>query len=115
MTTSSQGDVVLVPFPFTDLSTQKRRPAVVISADWFNQSRNDCVLVAVTSQIPNKLDKDQLLLSPSDLTSAGLPKPSIIKLGKIITINQTLIVKTLGKLSTTTLSDVLMGVQHILS
>jgi len=50
-----RGDVVLVPFPFTDLSTAKQRPALVVPADWFNEIRRDRVLVAITSQIPATL------------------------------------------------------------
>jgi len=43
------GDVVLVPFPFTDQTTKKRRPAVVVSSAAYNQKRPDIVLMAVTS------------------------------------------------------------------
>src|SRR5256885_13254971 len=46
-----RGDIVLVPFPFTDLSSSKRRPALVVSPDWFNSSNQDLVLVGITSQI----------------------------------------------------------------
>ena len=49
MTTYKQGDIVLIPFPFTDLSRAKKRPALVVSADWYNTSRQDFVLAAITS------------------------------------------------------------------
>ena len=51
MTTYSFGDIVLVPFPFTDQSTAKKRPAVVVSSDAYNQKRPDIIIMAVTSQI----------------------------------------------------------------
>ena len=46
-----QGDIVLVSFPFTDLTSSKRRPALVLSPDSFNAAGEDLVLAAVTSQI----------------------------------------------------------------
>ena len=45
-----RGDIVLVPFPFTDLSFTKKRPALVVSPDKFNEHAQDVVLVAITSQ-----------------------------------------------------------------
>ena len=45
----NQGDVVLIPIPFTDLTTQKRRPVIVISNDAYHQSCSDFVMVAMTS------------------------------------------------------------------
>ena len=44
------GDVVLVPFPFTDQSAMTKRPAVVVSSDPYNRSRPDVIVLAVTSQ-----------------------------------------------------------------
>jgi mRNA interferase MazF len=50
MTDYDFGDVVLVPFPFTDQTTTKKRPAVVVSSAAYNSERPDIVLIAVTSR-----------------------------------------------------------------
>lgn len=51
MTSFEYGDIVLVPFPFTDQSATKKRPAVVISSEAYNSERPDLIIMAVTSQI----------------------------------------------------------------
>jgi mRNA interferase MazF len=106
-TSFNQGDVVLVPFPFTDLSAVKQRPALVLSPLRLNKVRNDVVVAAITSQIPEIIAEDELLLSDTDLRTAGLPKASIIKLGKIFTIHQGLIRKKLGRVPDPTLENIL--------
>jgi mRNA interferase MazF len=77
-----------VPFPFTDLSAVKQRPALVLSPDRLNKVRTDLVVAAITSQVPAALGEDEILLSANELDAAGLPKVSLIKLGKIFTIHQ---------------------------
>ncbi len=106
MTTYSQGQVVLIPFPFTDLTTTKQRPAVILSSDSYNRTHPDIILAAITSQVPTQLQPDEYLLSGTDQKIAGLPKPSVIKLGKIVTIDQRLIRKALGKLPLETMKKV---------
>src|SRR5438034_253207 len=106
-TSFNQGDVVLVPFPFTDLSAVKQRPALVLSPDRLNKVRPDVVVAAITSQIPDVIGEDEILLSDTDLRTAGLPKASIIKLGKIFTIHQGLIRKKLGRVPDSTLQSTL--------
>lgn len=103
----NQGDIVLVPFPFTDLSATKQRPAIVLSPKRLNNQRSDLVVPAITSQIPDILSDDEVLLSDADLRAAGLPKRSIVKLGKIFTIHQGLIRKKLGCIPQSTLDEVL--------
>jgi hypothetical protein len=51
MTAFSFGDVILVPFPFTDQSQAKQRPAVVVSSARYNTERPDLILMAITSQV----------------------------------------------------------------
>ena len=103
----NQGDIVLVPFPFTDLSATKQRPAIVLSPKRLNNLRSDLVVAAITSQIPDTLSDDEVLLSDADLRAAGLPKRSIVKLGKIFTIHQGLIRNKLGCIPQSTLDEVL--------
>jgi len=81
------------------LSAVKQRPALVLSPDRLNKVRTDLVVAAITSQIPDVLGEDEILLSETDLRTAGLPKPSIIKLSKIFTIHQGLIRKKIGHVS----------------
>ncbi len=54
MTTCRYGDVVLVTFPFTNLQTTKKRPAVIISSLSYNQARPDFILMAINSQVKNE-------------------------------------------------------------
>jgi mRNA interferase MazF len=60
-TTYKRGDVVLVPFPFTDLTSAKQRPALVVSADAFNSTRDDVLVAAITSQVPAQLAADEFM------------------------------------------------------
>ena len=101
-----RGDVVLVPFPFTDLRAAKQRPALVISPDQFNSSRDDLLVVAITSQIPATLAADEFLIPPNDLAACGLPKPSLIKLLKLVTLHRLLVVRRIGFLPEPALGQV---------
>jgi mRNA interferase MazF len=111
-TSYKRGDVVLVPFPFTDLSATKQRPALVISSDVFNSTHDDVVVTAITSQVPATSAPDEFPLSKPDLISCGLPKPSIVKLSKIVTLHQQLIIKCIGALPQTTLEKVLSQIRQ---
>ena len=92
------GDVILVPFPFTDQSTTKRRPAAVISSSRYNTEGPDLILLAITSQVRASLAFGEALIV--DWQTAGLIKPSVFK-PLITTIEQVLVIKRLGNLSTT--------------
>lgn len=85
-----KGDIVLVPFPFTHLSGNKNRPAIILYA-----SLDDVTVCFVTTQLKYQSEFD-VLIQPSDLN--GLKKHSVVKLNKIATIDKSLLIGLLGKL-----------------
>jgi len=109
MTSYEQGDIVLVPFPFTDLSTVKKRPALVVSADWYNKRYRDVVLVAVTSHVPLILDELDYRITETDFKTGKLYKDSIVKLGKVLvfTIESSLIIKRICDVRGQTMDKIL--------
>ncbi len=96
MTVYKRGDIVLVPFPFSDQTFIKKRPAVVISSDVYNSHSLDIIIMAVTSNLKNYIMTNECEIK--DYSSAGLLKPSIIK-SAVSTIDKSLVLKKLGNLS----------------
>lgn len=92
----SFGDVVLVPFPFTDQSGTKKRPAVVVSSSGYNASRRDVVIMAITSQVRTPLGYGEAMVA--DWQGAGLVKASVLK-PVFTTIEQGLVLRAMGRLS----------------
>lgn len=95
------GEVVLVPFPFTNQSGAKKRPAVIISSNRYNAVRRDVVIMAITSQIRLPLDFAEALVS--DWQAAGLIKPSVLK-PVLTTIEQGMVIRAMGQLSVSDLT-----------
>jgi mRNA interferase MazF len=75
MTAYKPGDILLVPFPFTDQTTTKQRPAVVLSSESYNRSHPDLILAPATSKITHKTDE----VLVSEWQSADLLKASVVK------------------------------------
>lgn len=92
----SFGDVLLVPFSFTDQSGTKKRPAVVVSSHGYNASRRDIVIMAITSQVRALPGFGEAMVA--DWQGAGLIKVSVLK-PVFTTIEQGLVLRTMGHLS----------------
>jgi mRNA interferase MazF len=93
-----QRDIVLIPIPFTDLTSQKRRPAVVISSDNYNETHEDIVVVALTS---NAEPRDfSITLTYDDLEEGVLKVTNMIRTDKIYTLNKSIIIKVFGRVKT---------------
>lgn len=89
----SKGEIILLAYPFTDLSTQKVRPAVVVSAD--DERYEDIFVVPLTSRV-HKLSENEFVLT--NWQEAGLNVPTAIKRGCIL-IDVNLVMKKIGRLS----------------
>ena len=100
-----RGALVLVPFPFTDLTGQKRRPAVVVSPRGFHAE--DVVVCAVTSRVPPRLDRWGIALDAGDMVERRLPRPSVVLVGKLFTIHRDLIRGVAGRLEPAKLDELL--------
>lgn len=87
-------DVILVPFPFTNLSRVKKRPALIISPDSYNSDR-DVIILFITSNIHAYPKPGDHLIE--FWQESGLPKPSMTKM-KFATIATTIIDKKIGSL-----------------
>lgn len=89
-------DVVKVPFPFTDKTATKNRPALVLSsAAHFNAAIGHSVMAMITTAAQSPWPLDCPLL---DLESAGLPAPSLVRF-KLFTLDHRLVRATLGQLA----------------
>lgn len=82
----NQGDIVIVPFPYTDLTAVKTRPALVISK---NNRSDDLILVAITSQ--NSINGH--MIETKDLEVGELPITSFVKINSVVTLNKSIIRK----------------------
>ena len=98
-----RGHVVLIPFPFTDLSAAKTRPAVVVSSDLYHQARPELLLAYVSSQVAKAHPiLDYLLL---DWTTAGLARLSFVR-PKVAALEPTMVAHQVGRLSARDLFEV---------
>lgn len=89
-------DIVVVPFPFTDQNTTKRRPALVLSKeDSFNKETGNCVLTMITSEKNPLWPLDSKI---GNLKKAGLSAASKVRM-KLFTLDSRLILKKIGGLS----------------
>ncbi|MCA9840247.1 MAG: type II toxin-antitoxin system PemK/MazF family toxin [Trueperaceae bacterium] len=98
------GDIVVVPFPFSDLSQTRRRPALVVA----NLTGDDLILCQITTQ--QKPDSYIVTLDNQDLSSGQLKQNSYIRPNKLFTLDSSIILYALGHLK----SEKLETVQKVL-
>ena len=103
-----KGDVVVVPFPFSDLSNAKRRPSLVLSS----MAASDLILCQITSKAPS--DDFAVQISIEDARECGLERVSFIRPNKVFTASANLILYKLGRVAPSLLDAALVKLISIL-
>ena len=100
-----RGEILLIPVPFSDLSSVKRRPVLVISNTSYNRTNSDMIVVSITSN----LQQHGIVIESKDLLAGELPKKSLVRYDKIYTLEQCIVIKQLGIISESILKNVING------
>ena len=108
MVAPAAGQVVLVPFPFSDLSQSKLRPAIVLAS----AGREDWILCQVTSKPYG--DARSILLNDSGFESGSLRVESYVRPGKLFTAHQTLMVSEIGRLNEAMFDQIIEAIVALL-
>lgn len=89
-----QGDILLIPIAFSDLTSNKKRPVLVLSNNNYNSKTEDIVVAAITS---NLTAKDYIvMLTSNDLDEGTLKVDSCIRVDKIYTLSQSIVISKFG-------------------
>lgn len=81
-----QREIVLVPFPYSDLSTTKKRPVLIVSNNSYNRKYDDVLVCVITSN--RYIDDYSVNLTNDDLETGVLPEQSVVKAHKLFTIHK---------------------------
>ncbi|MBF0270936.1 MAG: type II toxin-antitoxin system PemK/MazF family toxin [Magnetococcales bacterium] len=101
------GDLVLIPFPFSDLATDKKRPVLVLT---FPDRYDDFIGLAVTS---TPMQEAAVPLDPASMLHGSLPKPSWVRQDKIYTLDRGVVIRNLGRVTPEFFSMVVRGFCNI--
>ena len=98
-----QGEILLIPIPFSDLSSSKKRPVIVLSNEYYNSKTDDIIVAAITSNILSK--EYSVLITSNDLVEGNLKVDSCIRADKIYILSKNIVIKKFGKVNSDILSE----------
>jgi mRNA interferase MazF len=108
-----QREIILINFPFSDLTGAKVRPALVISNNPYNRTNLDIVVLAITSNLSPHPYK--VLIEMQDLESGSLPLKSAIRVDKPFSVLQTKVLKIQAKITVNKLEEVKLLINQLIS
>lgn len=103
-----KGDVVVVPFPFSDLSNAKKRPALVVTS----LIGDDVILCQITTQ--TRADGYSVPITNTDFASGGLPQNSSVRPNRIFTADSAIILSNPGRLKKPKINEILNKIIQII-
>jgi mRNA interferase MazF len=107
-----QREIVLVPFPYSDLSSVKRRPVLIVSNNSYNYSYPDILVCVITGNLFK--DDYSTDLNNDDLEIGIFPEESVIKCHKLFTIEQSQIVKRCSIIKQTKFNEVIAVMEKLI-
>ncbi|MCK4417002.1 MAG: type II toxin-antitoxin system PemK/MazF family toxin [Candidatus Latescibacteria bacterium] len=101
----TKGTIVLTPFPFSDLSTVKRRPAVIVSSS--EKSGDDVVVAFISSRMDRSIKETDYILDIDhpDFKDTGLKRRSVFKMDKLVTVERRILIGEIGRVSHSILQE----------
>ncbi|WML24085.1 type II toxin-antitoxin system PemK/MazF family toxin [Neobacillus sp. OS1-33] len=108
-----QGDIVLIPVPFSDLTNKKQRPVLIISNNQYNEITEDIVVAAITSQLKD-LDYS-VVIEAKDLNEGELKVTSSIRADKVYTLSKKIVLKKFGQVNSNMIEAVRVKINDLLS
>lgn len=110
-----RGDIVLITVPFSDLSSSKVRPALVLSSDEYNKNGRDAIFVVISSNVNKKYKTDLLIdQNHAEFVATGLKCPSLIRTDKMVILDRKLSRFLLGHAGLTIMLEVEKRVAEVL-
>lgn len=112
MTSFNSRDIVLVKFPFTNLSESKIRPALVLA-----EKKDDIVIVGIFSKVPDIIDESWFIIGDNEswFEQTGLKKTSVVKTEKITSIHNSIVIKKIGFLPESALTLIKVKLRKMLN
>ena len=107
-----QGDILLIPIPYTNLTTTKQRPVLVLSNNMYHQNTDDILVAAITSQLKD-IDYS-VVINTEDLSEGELRKTSAIRADKLYTLSKQIVKRKFGHVHKNILDDVTVKINELL-
>ena len=108
----NQREIVLVPFPYSNLSSFKRRPVLIVSNNDYNKKFQDILVAVITSNLYK--DEYSVSINNEDLELGMLPEQSIIKCHKLFTIEQRQVLKRFSILNETKFDEIIIFLNKLI-
>lgn len=108
-----QGEILLISLPFSDLTSSKKRPVLVISNDENNRTSEDIVVAAITSNICKR--KYSVMISSSNLTEGTLKRDSCLRADKIFSLSQNIVIRKFGKVEQNVINQVINCITDLIT